>query len=71
MCQIFTHFHLLHTAGSGGDVRRAGGGCDEHPEGPYSGYVDEKVLPEPQTSGRIRQRLFGQTPRLTGELQLP
>lgn len=69
MCQIFTRFPVC-TAGSGGDVGRVGGSSDEHPERPCSRNVDEKVVPEPQTSRRIRQRLPGEAQILTGELRL-
>lgn len=61
----------VYTAGSGGDVIRVGGSSDEHPEGPCSRYVDEKIVPEPQASRRIRQRLPGEAPILTGELVCP
>ncbi len=53
-------------AGAGGDVCRAGGGGEQHPEGSHPRHVDEEVLPQPQTAGKLHQRLPGATQVLTG-----
>lgn len=55
-------------AGAGGDVCRARGGGEQHPEGSGTGHVDEEVLPKPQTAGKLRQRLPGATEVPAGTL---
>lgn len=53
-------------AGAGCYVCRAGGGGEQHPEGSHPWHVDEEVLPQPQTTGELRQRLPGAPQILTG-----
>lgn len=63
MCDVW----VCLCAGSRGDVCRAGGGGQQHPEGSHPSHVDEEVLPQPQIVRKLRQRLPRATDVLAGD----
>lgn len=60
--------HVCLDIGTGGYVFWTWGSSEQHSEGPHPCHVDEEVVSQPQTTGKLHQWLSWKTQVFTGKL---